>query len=74
MAAYYQTYFVAITSAVLTYYRMEPIDGWKVSLTATVFLFMNFPFSWIAAYVLKKKGLRSSVFIGSVLAYVSSIL
>jgi len=34
---------------------------------------MNFPFSWIATYVLKKKGLRSSVFIGSVLAYVSSI-
>ncbi|KAG2379006.1 hypothetical protein C9374_007644 [Naegleria lovaniensis] len=72
LSAFYQTMFTSITSSVLRYYRMKATDGWKVSLTASVYLMLSFPVGLLAAYTMKKKGLRFSLFIGSILAFISA--
>ncbi|KAL9647573.1 hypothetical protein ABK040_006929 [Willaertia magna] len=72
MASFYVTTFTSVTNSVLKFYKMSPAEGWKVTLTATVYLFV-YPFgSAISAYVLKKKGVRFSIFISALFGFVGS--
>ena len=68
MAAFYQTYFTSITSSVLKYYDMRQVEGWKVSMTATIFLLLNFPASLLSAYLVNRWGLRKTIVFGSILS------
>ncbi|EFC48694.1 predicted protein [Naegleria gruberi] len=72
MAAFYQTYFTSITSSVLKYYDMRQVEGWKVSMTATIFLLLNFPASLLSAYLVNRWGLRKTIVFGSILSFIGA--
>ncbi|KAG2391943.1 hypothetical protein C9374_013428 [Naegleria lovaniensis] len=69
LCSLYQTTFSPISTIALKYWEM-PDQTWKVNMMTLVYLVVYVPMSSVSTLVMKKRGLRTSILIASILNFI----
>ncbi len=70
----YQMTFASISTEALKYYKIPLRSSWKINSLAITYMVANVPMSLISSFVMKKHGLKSSVFIAVLFNFIGGCI